>query len=219
MNQTCSRIPLVGPAVRGSLLLLALVTSAWGQAADKAPVAGEEVIAKVRAAGARVQQIAANDAALEVSFQLAGKEVNDQSLAGLGALPQLIWLNLAGTKITDAGLKELSGLRDLERLHLEKTAISDAGLDHLLGLEKLQYLNLYGTQVTDAGLAKLAALKQLRQVYLWQSQVTEEGIRKLREALPECRVVGEVKLAPAPTEPAPAPAAGSGEPPAEKKDK
>lgn len=183
--------------VAQGLLLLAIGAPFQLTAQDQAANSTAEAIQRLRAAGARVQQISASDPALEVSFQLAGNEVNDQSLAGLSLLPQVIWLNLAGTKVSNAGLQELAKLEALERLHLEKTAIGDAGIDHLLGLGKLQYLNLYGTQVTDAGLAKLAQLKQLKRVYVWQSQVTEAGIRQLREALPDCRVVGEVKLAPA----------------------
>ena len=195
-------------------LLLAITLPLQLSAQDPNSDAVEAAIRHARAAGARVQQISASEPALEVSFQLAGVEVNDQSLAGLSAIPQVIWLNLAGTKVTDAGLRELAKLETLERLHLEKTAIGDTGIDHLLGLSKLQYLNLYGTQVTDAGLDKLTQLKQLKRVYVWQSQVTEEGIRKLRESLPDCRVIGEVKLAPPAAPPAEQP---SGQTPSEAK--
>lgn len=183
-----------------SLMVLALALcwerqSQTAFAQEPAAVASDEVIQRIRQAGARVQQISSAEPAMEINFQLAPVEVNDASLEGLSAVPNLIWLNLAGTKITDEGLKAVGKLKDLERLHLEKTSIGDEGLTHLAQLEKLTYLNLYGTKVTDAGLMKLADLKQLRRIYVWQSQASEEGIAKLREALPECRVIGEVKLA------------------------
>jgi hypothetical protein len=197
MSLFALQIGAVRQLATGWLIVCALALPLRSLAQEKTASSTDEALQKLRAAGARVQQISANEPVLEVSFQLASQEVNDQALAGLNSIPQVIWLNLAGTKITDAGLKELSGMEALERLHLEKTAIGDSGIDQLLGLAKLQYLNLYGTQVSDSGLAKLAQLKQLKRVYVWQSQVTDEGIRKLREALPECRVVGEVKLAPA----------------------
>ena len=61
----------------------------------------------------------------------------------------------------------------------------------LVGLE---YLNLYGTKVTDAGLEQLKNLKNLKKVYVWQSAVTAEGMQKMRDAIPGCEVIGEVKL-------------------------
>lgn len=200
----------VNPVAMGSKLFLMAVFAldaglcgfALGQ--DPTDPVSAEVLQKLRQAGARVQQISSAEPAMEINFQLAPTEVNDASLSGLEAVPNLIWLNLAETKISDEGLKTVGKLKDLERLHLEKTGIGDEGLTHLAQLEKLTYLNLYGTKVTDSGLMKLANLKQLRRVYVWQSQVSDEGIAKLREALPECRVIGEVKLTPAapPTPPA-----------------
>jgi hypothetical protein len=191
------------------ILSLALHAGLCGFALAQEPpaVAPAELLQKLRQSGARVQQISSAEPAMEINFQLAPSEVNDASLSGLEEVPNLIWLNLAETKISDEGLKTVGKLKDLERLHLEKTGIGDEGLPHLAQLEKLTYLNLYGTKVTDSGLMKLANLKQLRRVYVWQSQVSDGGIAKLREALPECRVIGEVKLTPAappvpPAEPA-----------------
>lgn len=187
--------------------------------------AASDVIQKLRQSGARVQQISSAEPAMEVSYQLAAQKVTDGSLQGLDLVPNLIWLNLAGTGISDEGLKTVGKLKDLERLHLEKTGIGDQGLAHLAQLEKLTYLNLYGTKVTDAGLMQLANLKQLRRIYVWQSQVSDEGIAKLREALPDCRVIGEVKLVPA-APPAPSAAEPAGamptegeKPPADKQEK
>lgn len=220
----------VNPVAIGSKLFLmaalvlhaALCGFALGQ--EPAASASAEVLQKLRQAGARVQQISSAEPAMEINFQLAPNEVSDASLNGLEAVPNLIWLNLAETKVSDEGLKTVSKLKDLERLHLEKTGIGDEGLTHLAQLEKLTYLNLYGTKVTDTGLLKLANLKQLRRVYVWQSQVSDEGIAKLREALPECRVIGEVKLTPAappapPAEPAGGAPAEGEKAPADKQEK
>lgn len=205
------------------ILALALNAGLCGFALGQGPiaVAPAELLQKLRQAGARVQQISSAEPAMEINFQLAPSEVNDASLSGLESVPNLIWLNLAETKISDEGLKTVGKLKDLERLHLEKTGIGDEGLTHLVQLEKLTYLNLYGTKVTDSGLMKLANLKQLSRVYVWQSQVSDEGIAKLREALPECRVIGEVKLTPAaPPVPPAGGAPGQGEKtPADKQEK
>lgn len=222
-----SRVKLIASGSK-LLLMMALFLNAglssFALGQESAAGASAEVLQKLRQAGARVQQISSADPAMEINFQLAPSEINDASLSGLEAVPNLIWLNLAETKISDEGLKIVGKLKDLERLHLEKTGIGDDGLTHLAQLEKLTYLNLYGTKVTDSGLMKLGNLKQLRRVYVWQSQVSDEGIAKLREALPECRVIGEVKLTPAapatpPAEPAGGAPAQGEKAPADKQEK
>lgn len=182
------------------------------------PANEAEIIAKIEQAGGKVYKISAADSSREICFHLASQPVGDEQLGFAVQIPDVIWLNLAGTKITDDGLKQIAGMKQLKRLHLEKTQIGDVGLDHLLGLAELEYLNLYGTQVTDAGAAKLAAMKNLKKVYFWQSQVSEEGIKSLQTALPDCQVVGEVKLTPvAPPEQKPDPAAKPADAPVEEK--
>lgn len=142
-----------------------------------------EAIAAIEKLGGTVRQIAQDSDDKEAAFHLSGKELNDDGLAAIKEVENLIWLNLANTKITDAGLKHLAEMKTLTRLHLEKTQIGDAGLEHLKGLENLEYLNLYGTQVSDAGLAQLKGLPKLKKLYLWDSKVTKEGIASMKDML------------------------------------
>ena len=135
-----------------------------------------EAIAAIEKLGGTVRQIAQDSDAKEAAFHLSGKDLNDDGLAAVKEIENLIWLNLANTKISDAGLKHIGDIKSLTRLHLEKTQIGDDGLQHLKGLEKLEYLNLYGTQVSDAGLDHLKALPNLKKLYLWQSKVTKDGL-------------------------------------------
>ena len=70
------------------------------------------------------------------------------------------------------GDAEMASLRDLptvESLDLTGTGITDAGLKHLAGLTNLQVLNLRGTQVTD------------------------QGVKKLQEALPNCKIITDLR--------------------------
>jgi Leucine Rich repeat len=154
-----------------------------------------QAIAEIEKLGGSVRKIAANVESKEVAFHLSGTSLDDQGIALVPQIAQVIWLNLRGTKITDAGLAHLAGMKDLQRLHLEKTTIGDAGLKHLLGLENLEYLNLYGTQVTDSGIMQLGSLKKLKKLYVWQSQVTPEGVKRLKEVLTGAEIVLNVELA------------------------
>ncbi len=177
------------------LLCLALVST--GVRAEDAPTPpNPEAVAAIKALGGNVMAIAQNDPRLDVTLHLADKEVNDQALASVGKLANVVWLNLARTKITDAGLASIKEMKTLERLHLEKTGITDAGLPHLAGLENLTYLNLYGTQVTDAGLAQLHGLKKLKRLFVFESKVTPEGIAALKTAMPELQVIGGLENKP-----------------------
>ena len=152
-------------------LLVAVIDGAVALSSSAAELkldaAQQEAVGKLRAKGAAVAQVAAEDAALSLNLALGAKSVGDTELALVGKLPNVVALDLRGTGVTDAGLAGIAGLTSLTRLNLERTGITDAGLAHLKGLTNLAYLNLYGTAVTDAGVAQLAGLKSLRRLYLW----------------------------------------------------
>ena len=141
--------------------------------------AEDQAIEALQAAGGSVRVIAADTEEKEAAFHLSGKDIDDNGLAPLGKVTQLVWLNLRGTKITDAGLPHVGACKSLTRLHLEKTGITDAGLVHLKDLAALEYLNLYGTQISDAGLEHLTGLTSLKKLYVWETKVTDEGAKKL----------------------------------------
>ena len=180
------------PKRRYMLLLLAMVVSLSPTVfADDDEKKAIDAIEKM---GGTVRKIAANVDWKEAAFHLSGTDLNDEGLAHVAKISNLVWLNLRGTKITDAGLAKLAGLEGLQKLHLEKTAVTDAGLKHLAKLQKLEYLNLYGTKVTNAGLDHIAALKGLKKVYLWQTAVNEEGAKMLAEKAPNLEVNLGAKL-------------------------
>ena len=151
------------------------------------------VIAAIEAAGGRVNKISAADESREINFHLSRNPVRDEQIKDLGGVREVIWCNLAGTEITDDGLKHLAGM-PLRKLHLERTKITDKGLRHLTACKDLEYLNLYGTKITDAGLDHLRELRKLKKLYVWQTGVTESGMEKLNQALPDLKIVSEVKL-------------------------
>lgn len=178
--------------------------SAGGSVAENKPAASDEpqeltaaakeAIAKIEELGGSVRPIALNDASLDVDFHLGGKELNDEGLALVTALPRVVHLHLKDTKITDEGLAQVGSIESLQRLHLEKTKITDQGLPHLKSLANLEYLNVYGTDITDAGLDVLAELKGLKKLYIWQTKVTIPGCNKLKAARPDLEVIPDLEL-------------------------
>ncbi len=110
--------------------------------------------------------------------------------------------SLRDCKIIDADLKHLKELPDLTDLELRGTPITDAGLAHLKGLTKLEDLNLYDTTVGDAGLEHLKGLKKLRFLMLKQTNVTDAGFAKIKQALPNCDVIGHSSSSRTPAPPA-----------------
>lgn len=144
----------------------------------------EDALESIQATGALAMRVAQNVDFAMANFRLVGDTIDDDAIAPVAQVKNLIDLDLSKTKITDGGVASLAGLSNLTRLDLNNTSITDAALDHVAQLNNLVYLNLYGTQVTDAGIAKLSGLKSLKKLFLWQTQVTAEGAQALNSELP-----------------------------------
>jgi len=132
------------------------------------------------------------DEVRKVDFRFdQGNQVTDAGLAHLLGLSALQELNLNGsTHVTDAGMAHLQGLTRLQMLLLGGTQVTDAGLAHLHEMTELHVLDLFGIQVNDAGLAHLHGLTGLQTLFLSGTQVTDARLAQLRQALPNCKIVG-----------------------------
>ena len=92
--------------------------------------------------------------------------------------------------VTDDDLAHLRGLPNLESLEIHSPDITDAGLEHLKTLTTLKELNLHSTNVTDAGLEHLIGLTGLKTLNLHGTKIKPEGVDKLKQALPQCKILG-----------------------------
>jgi len=73
------------------------------------------------------------------------RNVTNEGLARLKAVPQLTWLNLSSCSITDTGLKHLRALPRLTTLILSYCSrLSDPGLKTLEAMKNLTYVDLLG---------------------------------------------------------------------------
>jgi hypothetical protein len=101
---------------------------------------------------------------------LAGTDTDDQSLAYISRMPQLLLLDLSHTRVGNEGMAFLARSRALQNLILTKTTVSDEGLVHLAKSpalsQTLQTLDLDYCYVTGAGIVALKSMPQLRALAL-----------------------------------------------------
>ncbi len=111
-----------------------------------------------------------------------GQQIDDATLARLGALDHLHYLDLSGcADITDSALLELSSLVNLKRLHLVNCKqITDIGLSVLLSFPNLCVVRLDRMSgISDAGVANLADHTDLQMVTMHNANVGDGAIRAL----------------------------------------
>lgn len=100
------------------------------------------------------------------------KSINDADLAGLvdelQGIPALHFLDLSENRnVTNEGLARLKALPQLTGLNLSSCSISNTGLANLRGLQHLAYLNLsYCNHLSDPALKTLEAMRHLTYVDL-----------------------------------------------------
>src|SRR3712207_5577908 len=82
-------------------LLFALAASfAPHRAAAALDAAQQEAANKLKAKGASVVPLAANDESLVINLAIVGKTAGDEDLAAIKSLPKVVQLNLGGTGVT-----------------------------------------------------------------------------------------------------------------------
>jgi hypothetical protein len=117
-------------------------------------------------------------------LDLRKTQVGDAGMAAIAGMTQLTCLDVSGTKVTDDGLRHVGRLANMEYLDLgiysdEGIPCTDAGLAHLSGLTRLRWLRLAGSKVTDAGLKHLSGMQELTHLSLDRCEVTNAGLALL----------------------------------------
>jgi len=101
-----------------------------------------------------------------------------------------IVLTLDGPVIDDEGLACVLGLPQLMSLDLAFSEISDAGVGKLVDLRYLESLRLEGTDVSDASIPVLSQMRGLKELNVENTKLTNSGSRALEAALPGCKLRG-----------------------------
>ena len=107
------------------------------------------------------------------------RQLTDEGLRHLAAMPQLQHLVLSGAKISDAGLDVLRHLPNLRSFQLGwQRGISDAGVANLRACEALERVDLMGSPVGDGAIAALQGKARLGSVKTGRL-VTDAGLALL----------------------------------------
>lgn len=144
--------------------------------------------------GFKINTISAHHNLLDVIPRKPNQALSGVQLAALlNAKEQIVWLNLAGTQLNDESMRIIGQLVNLRKLHLERNPITDQGLEKLSALVQLEYLNVYGTGITDQGIGYVGKLLKLQELFIGQTRVTENGVKTLQTILPDLEVVDDTE--------------------------
>jgi hypothetical protein len=88
-----------------------------------------QAIASLEAFGLEIDYV--NDGVWELDFSGCATKPNDDDLANLEPLEELVRLDLSGAPITDAGLTHLKGLKKVHWINLKDTNVTDKGMADL----------------------------------------------------------------------------------------
>lgn len=101
---------------------------------------------------------------------------NDEGLAHVADLENLVVLDLRGTKIGDEGVNKLTNLPKLVDLKIRSTNVSGESMATIGKMKKLRYLALEDAGVGDDHIGELAALKGLVSFNIMRTYVSDEGL-------------------------------------------
>ncbi|HEV7404659.1 MAG TPA: hypothetical protein VGO11_17085 [Chthoniobacteraceae bacterium] len=104
------------------------------------------------------------------------ESLNDDWLANVADLPDLVSLDLANTSVKGPGLKVVATLKNLESLNLTLTPVTDPYLEPLQVLTKLRVLGLASAQCNGEGYRFFDNLKQLENANFHFTPVNDAGL-------------------------------------------
>ncbi|GAP15481.1 protein containg leucine rich repeat [Longilinea arvoryzae] len=102
-----------------------------------------------------------------LEFSVRARNLYDETLiqliSDLNKAPEIISLNLAECRnVTNEGIRHLKALPHLTELNLSSCSLTDSGMDELKPFRHLLHLNLsYCNRITNLGLVKLRNLRNL----------------------------------------------------------
>lgn len=111
---------------------------------------------------------------------IVSRDVTDRTMAVIGSLKRLEFLDLHKTRVTKRGLNQLSRLTGLRTLDVAVFSRAGAGIDEtpleLSALTEVRTLELTGFDLQDADLVSLAHMPHLEWVGLQNNAMTEEAL-------------------------------------------
>ena len=149
-----------------------------------------------------------------VHLNLSDTRVTDDGMSAVRSLHQLNELYAAGTRLTgrfathlqelelksliignmrtidEEGFRHIAALPHLESLKMSVMPVPDAWFRSFASHPALQVLRIDRIDISDAVIPHLAAIPMLREASLSHTGITAAGIAELRQAKPDCRILG-----------------------------
>ena len=131
--------------------------------------------------GFSVNRLGENNFLLDVSYDGAtiGKE-QINLLKQIG--DNITFLKLSNCGLNDQMLAELPELRNLIKIDLHSNPISDDAIRQLHKYKHVEVINLYDTEVSNKGLKLLLDIDSLRRLYLWKTKITQQMVIESRSS-------------------------------------
>ncbi len=124
--------------------------------------------------------------------QQVGSQISGDGIRRLGIQRNMEIARLAQTPIADEALETIASWSHLEILDIQRTKVTSRGVAQLGKLTRLSVLNLHQTKMDDEVVPTLCQMKSLRELGIVKTAISGEGLLRLREALPSCKIQGDL---------------------------
>jgi Leucine-rich repeat (LRR) protein len=122
------------------------------------------------------------------------EQVSDQGMNAIKDWTRLRVLDVRGTRIADGTLAVVGGLKSIEWLDIANTNVTDNGLDHLVGLTRLKHLALGRSRLSETATATVRLLNTLESLDLSGPRSVNRNQRTSAANLPEELVAAIAEL-------------------------
>ena len=124
----------------------------------------------------------------ELTVDLSGSSVNDESFPVLVDLRRLRTLRVDNTDIADAVASEIGKCKMLRALDLSNTKIGDAALEQLVTLSFLKNLIINDTRVTNDSIPTILSIGSLVKLECKNTAISPVGVEEIQAQSPQLDV-------------------------------
>lgn len=125
--------------------------------------------------GFTVNSLGEDSFLLDVSYD--GATISKEQLNSLKQIgDNIAFLKLSNCGLNDQMLAQLPELKNLIKIDLHSNPISDDAILQLHKYKHLEVINLYDTEVSNKGLKLLLDIDSLRRLYLWKTKITQQMV-------------------------------------------
>lgn len=131
--------------------------------------ATDDELSYARSLGFLIRNMSMDSNLLEVDISVQGGDLAQEHIQALNALaPQIYKLGLKNTSLNDEQLAEIIELPNLLALNISNALITDQSFQQLQNFSALEVLNIVGTiNMTEDGLSNFENGSNIKRIYSW----------------------------------------------------